>query len=342
MIKFFVIVGLALCIYKLLNWRALIKNKAAIEELVNETTQINKEYLDEFGDFTMCIIAKYFDTLSTKREQECYYDDYGEIVIDGWVKESETFLERFIFSSTLYEDISHRYSEDVVRLLGKLREIQIRVDKSDAMHEQIMLLKDKISLSLYSFIIQNIKHKKITWNCDPEIQYFFWGERTDSADFGKKLHKAPQIFFKGMIDPILNYFCEHPSDLEEIQKKFGKQKIKMKKIAVSPFDYEKEIGNNLNRLGFNVRVTKASGDQGVDVLADKDGILFAIQCKMYSNPVGNKAVQEVVAGRKHYNCDYGVVVTNTTFTKSARQLANTNNVILLNDNQLENLLEYVE
>ncbi|MBD5400706.1 restriction endonuclease [bacterium] len=109
----------------------------------------------------------------------------------------------------------------------------------------------------------------------------------------------------------------------------------------SPLDYEKRIADLLQEIGFNARTTKASGDQGVDVLADKNGVSFAIQCKLYTKPVGNKAVQEVSAGQKHYNTDYGVVVSNADFTKSARQLANTNNIILLHDTQMEKLLEYI-
>ena len=35
-----------------------------------------------------------------------------------------------------------------------------------------------------------------------------------------------------------------------------------------------------------VEVTKGSGDYGVDILAQKDGVSYAIQCKRYDGPVG--------------------------------------------------------
>ncbi len=111
---------------------------------------------------------------------------------------------------------------------------------------------------------------------------------------------------------------------------------------LTPLDYEKNIANKLKQLGFNARTTKSTGDQGADVLASKDGVSFAIQCKMYSKPVGNKAVQEANAGRDFYKKDYGVVVSNAGFTKSARQAAHACGIILLNDNQLDDLLEYVK
>ena len=116
-----------------------------------------------------------------------------------------------------------------------------------------------------------------------------------------------------------------------------KQQIDIK----NPKDFEKKVANDLKQLGFSTYTTKATGDQGVDVLATKNDINFAIQCKLYSHPVGNKAVQEVCAGRDFYRCDYAVVVTNASFTKAARQCAKATDVILLNDNQLDELLKYV-
>ncbi len=68
-------------------------------------------------------------------------------------------------------------------------------------------------------------------------------------------------------------------------------------------------------------MTNATGDQGLDVIAEKQGLRYGIQCKFYSHPVGNKAVQEAYAGCGYYDCDVPVVMTNSTFTVSARELA---------------------
>ena len=76
-------------------------------------------------------------------------------------------------------------------------------------------------------------------------------------------------------------------------------------------------------------MTKGSGDFGVDVTAHRAGHKYAVQCKYYSSPVSLSAIQEAVAGKALYNCDRAMVVTNSTFTKAARELANANNVLLL-------------
>lgn len=86
--------------------------------------------------------------------------------------------------------------------------------------------------------------------------------------------------------------------------------------------FEDYCADILRRNGYkHVQVTRSSGDQGVDVLASRKGKKYAVQCKYYSGAVGNKAVQEVMAGQVYYNCDAAIVMTNSTFTKSAKELA---------------------
>lgn len=99
--------------------------------------------------------------------------------------------------------------------------------------------------------------------------------------------------------------------------------------SMSGEEFEKYVAQILNKMGFcNIRLTKGSGDQGVDILAEKDRIRYAVQCKRYSNPVGNKAVQEIFAGVSFYHCHVGIVATNNYFTKSAKELAYENGVVL--------------
>ena len=96
----------------------------------------------------------------------------------------------------------------------------------------------------------------------------------------------------------------------------------------------------LRRNGYkNVYVTKGSGDQGVDILAERDGIKYAIQCKRYSNVIGNSAVQEVHAGAKFYGCHIGIVVGNNSFTKSAHELADKIGVVLWDRKELLKLMK---
>lgn len=100
--------------------------------------------------------------------------------------------------------------------------------------------------------------------------------------------------------------------------------------ACSGTEFEQLVKANLEAKGFNVRITPASGDQGVDLLAAAGDKTVAVQCKRSGSPIGNKAIQEVAAGRIHYGADEAWVVSDADFTPSARRLAQTNQVKLLN------------
>lgn len=93
-------------------------------------------------------------------------------------------------------------------------------------------------------------------------------------------------------------------------------------------EFEELVSELFERMGYKTEITKASGDQGIDVLATKGNIKLGIQAKCYSGSVGNAAIQEAVAGKAYYNLDKVLVLTNSTFTASAIELAQVNNVVL--------------
>ncbi len=99
---------------------------------------------------------------------------------------------------------------------------------------------------------------------------------------------------------------------------------------ITGLEYEELCAKYLRNIGYSsIETTKKSGDQGVDIIAYKNGYKYAIQCKYYSAPVGNSAIQEVVAGASFYDCNKKMVITNNSFTPSARELAECNDVSLM-------------
>ena len=103
--------------------------------------------------------------------------------------------------------------------------------------------------------------------------------------------------------------------------------------------FEHYCADLLSKNGFtDIEVTKGSGDQGIDVIAFKDGMKYGIQCKCYASDIGNKAVQEAYAGKEYYHCHIAAVLTNRHFTRSARQLSESNNVLLWDREKLEELI----
>lgn len=105
-------------------------------------------------------------------------------------------------------------------------------------------------------------------------------------------------------------------------------------------DFEFFCAELLEQKGFlDVDVTKGSGDYGIDILAEKDGVTYAIQCKRYEEPVGVKAVQEAYAGREFYDRMVGAVMTNQYFTEPAVAAAKKLKILLWDRGYLESMLE---
>ncbi len=105
-------------------------------------------------------------------------------------------------------------------------------------------------------------------------------------------------------------------------------------------EFEYYCAELLERNGFReVKVTKGSGDYGIDILAEKDGVTYAIQCKCYGTPVGVKAVQEAYAGRDYYDRMVGAVLTNQYFTQPAAEAARKLKILLWDRGYLEEMAE---
>ncbi len=105
-------------------------------------------------------------------------------------------------------------------------------------------------------------------------------------------------------------------------------------------DFEYYCADLLAARGFiDVEVTKGSGDYGIDILAEKEGVTYAIQCKRYSGPVGVKAVQETYAGRDFYDRMVGCVLTNQYFTQPAVEAAARLKILLWDRDYLESMEE---
>jgi len=107
------------------------------------------------------------------------------------------------------------------------------------------------------------------------------------------------------------------------------------------YQFENFVALLFNHFGYRTIITPSSGDQGIDVIAEKDGEKVGIQAKCYSTVVSNSAIQEVTAGIRHHNCSKGIVVTNNNFTKSAIALAESNQIILWNRQKLSEIINQI-
>lgn len=105
-------------------------------------------------------------------------------------------------------------------------------------------------------------------------------------------------------------------------------------------DFEFFCAELLEKRGFmEVEVTRGSGDFGIDILAQKDGVTYAVQCKRYQDPVGVEAILRTYGGRDYYDRMVGVVMTNQYFTAPAVEAAKKLQIMLWDRGYLDSMLE---
>lgn len=143
-----------------------------------------------------------------------------------------------------------------------------------------------------------------------------------SENFSTEISKNNNFVYTEHSNPILNE--HHIMDYDTMSGK----------------EFESFCALLLCEHGFsNVETTKVSGDHGIDILAEKDDITYAIQCKCYSSNIGNAAVQQAHTGKSLYHKDIAVVLTNQYFTAQAKEEADALGVKLWDRDKLNDMIE---
>lgn len=201
-------------------------------------------------------------------------------------------------------------------------------------------------------LIKNMEFLKAIENCS-----FFTGTKPseDLATINKNKHLTEKEFIDRYIyqygkDGLIGkeYYLDKFSEesVRYVNSILGKTVLNTKTSLKNNYDYmeghqfEYFCADILRKNGFiNVEVTQGSGDHGIDILAEKDDITYAIQCKCYSSNIGNAAIQQAHTGKSLYHKDVAVVMTNQYFTQQAKEEAVQLGVKLWDRDKLDNLIE---
>lgn len=125
----------------------------------------------------------------------------------------------------------------------------------------------------------------------------------------------------------------------EKEKKELNEKYLLNNITTGT-QFELYLANLFRDLGYKVRHNGKSGDQGCDLILKKDDFIYAVQAKYYTSKLSNTPIQEIAGALKYYNANQGVVITNSSFTIGAEELAKANNVILIDGKDLKRLINF--
>jgi restriction system protein len=129
----------------------------------------------------------------------------------------------------------------------------------------------------------------------------------------------------------------------------AKKREQLRALQLSDIDhmtgqeFEKYVAEILQTQGYSISLTRTTGDYGGDIVAHKNGITEVFQLKRYRSTVGEEAIQQAVAAKAYYKATVAIVVTNSYFTRFAKELARVNTCELVNRDELaEWIIEFQE
>ena len=139
---------------------------------------------------------------------------------------------------------------------------------------------------------------------------------------------------------------ESTSVMGQLSKETGASGVSVEVLdRLSGVEFERLVGQLLEKMGFRTEMTKASGDGGVDVVATLDqpltGGRYLIQCKRYGpdSTVGAATVREFYGA---LNADRraikGILITTAAFTTQATEFAEELPIELVGRDKLQQLL----
>ncbi|MDO5292384.1 MAG: restriction endonuclease [bacterium] len=98
--------------------------------------------------------------------------------------------------------------------------------------------------------------------------------------------------------------------------------------------FEEYLMLHFKKKGYRVQLTPVSGDFGADLILKRRRKKYVVQAKRYSGSVGIKAVQEIIGAKEYYGIENGMVITNSYYTKAAKELAEASGITLWDRKEL--------
>lgn len=106
--------------------------------------------------------------------------------------------------------------------------------------------------------------------------------------------------------------------------------------GMKPSDFEHYVADLFSRLGYKTHTVGGSHDQGIDVIAEKDGVTNYIQCKKFiTSKVTVGAVRDFYGAlADHLAKGQGYFITTNEFTLEAQKFAEDKPIELINGHTL--------
>lgn len=205
--------------------------------------------------------------------------------------------------------------------------------------------KLEIILNTISSLVEFERYESIYDSIDKYIDVFRYNSQDSNNLIGlARLLNEDYFEIKNYVNGRYKVHYER-WEIESIDQRLFNQKLFKNNIEdvdlLDGFGFEDFLNELFISWGYETKDLPKSGDFGADALIKKAMWKIVVQAKHTTSGqnIGPNAVQEVVGAKGHYNADIAVVITNSYFSKRAIELAKSNNVVLIDRDELVKILD---
>jgi len=324
-----------------------------LETSTREISNVEREMIEKNKEIMQDYISKYL----ANKDQE--YIDYILDVIDEWI-DSEILEDSEVLDVIEEYNPDLHFHEDLEKFYNLFKKKGIETNYSEILSVFAECIGDRAREGMHEALEELDKY------LNPMAKAFsmkFGKDITVENVIKEAMRKRPDIFdnfstithflgkfqldYEGEEIEQLMEQAKEEIELEEFEKNLGAPQQEPKnKIGdfteLNGYEFEEYLKNLFGLLGYTAVQTSLSGDQGADLILSKDDEKIVVQAKKYDGKVSNKAVQEIAAAKNYYEVDRAMIVTNSSFTKSAIELAFSNDVELWDGRKLKSVIKDLE
>jgi len=326
------------------------KRQSELRRQEREKQEKNREIMNEY-------ISKYL----ANQDQE--YRDYildvcNECINSGILRGSEVLdvIEEYNPDPQFHEDLEKFYNlfkkkgieTNYLEILSIF--VECIVDRAHKERHEVLEELDKwlnpMAKGISIKLGKDITKENVTKEFMKKYSFLEIGEdETGSLWISALLEKFDLQYEVGEVEELIDKIKEE-IELEDFEANLGNPPQKGIEIGdfteLNGYEFEEYLKNLFELIGYTAIQTSLSGDQGADLILSKDDEKIVVQAKKYDGKVSNKAVQEIAAAKNYYDSDKAMVVTNSSFTTSAIELAFRNDVELWDGRKLKGIVRDLE
>lgn len=133
----------------------------------------------------------------------------------------------------------------------------------------------------------------------------------------------------------------------ELNKKLEEERLYIERLRksnieavdrMSGIEFEDFVASVLKDLGYTTAKTRTTGDFGADLILVQGDEKIIVQLKRYAKKVSVSAIQEIKTAENYYKASKAWVITNNYFTAPAKELAQANDIKLIDRDSLMQLI----